>query len=71
MNEPINIMIEKVLKPVTCPAGLKHEDGIPYVTHSGILELFGLKLKVHRLSNGQSVIEEDSMREVLKKIGSL
>lgn len=38
---------------------------LPYPTHSGILELFGLQLKCHRLNTGEAIIEEASMRELL------
>jgi hypothetical protein len=39
---------------------------IPHVTHTGILELFGIKLFCHRLSNGQCVIEAESFEKIME-----
>lgn len=40
-------------------------DGIPYATHSGVWEFQGMKLRVHRLSDGKAIIEEESMLQFL------
>jgi len=42
---------------------------LPYATHSGEMELFGIKVKCHRLSTGKAVIEEESMRELMETVG--
>lgn len=41
-------------------------DDLPYATHSGVWEFQGMKLNVHRLSNGMTIIEEGSMRQLLE-----
>jgi len=38
------------------------DDGTPYATHSGVLDLLGSKLRVHRLSNGSAVINADDLK---------
>jgi hypothetical protein len=44
---------------------------LPYPTHSGELELFVVVVKCHRLSDGQTIIEESSMMLLLKHLGFL
>mgnify|MGYP006921463783 CR=1 FL=1 len=34
-----------------------NSDGIPYATHSGVLEIAGMKLRCYRLNTGQAVID--------------
>lgn len=43
-------------------------DGVPYATHSGVLELGPLDLQVFRLSDGRIVISEEAMAAFLKFI---
>lgn len=60
MASPIESAINAVVQPVANPRPSK--DGLPHVTHSGVLELLpGLKLNVFRLSNGQAIVDEESM----------
>ena len=33
--------------------------GLPHVTHEGVFEIMGHKMKCFRLSNGQAVFEKD------------
>ena len=42
---------------------------LPYATHSGELELFGVTIKCHRLSNGQTIIEAESMAAIFEMMG--
>jgi len=35
------------------------EPGLPYVTHSGVFEMMGEKMRCFRLSNGQAVFEKE------------
>jgi hypothetical protein len=37
------------------------EDGIPYATHEGVLNIGGLEFQVYQLSDGHRVISEESM----------
>jgi hypothetical protein len=41
-------------------------DGIPIVTHKGVLNLGGLSLQVFQLSNGLRVIPEEDMEQFFK-----
>ena len=63
---PIDRSIIAACKPVEPPADPK---GLPYPTHSGILNLGGIELRVHRLSTGQAIIEEESMKKFLEALG--
>lgn len=65
MNKPIPPIMQSVAWEIVDPPA-DTSSGLPYPTHSGVLDLGGLKLKCHRLSSGESIIEEDSMREFLK-----
>lgn len=40
-------------------------DDTPYATHEGSLDVLGVTLRVFRLSNGQAVIEEESLAALL------
>lgn len=40
------------------------DDGRPYATHSGVLEILGRKLRVYRLSDGKAVIHADDIHEL-------
>ncbi len=63
--KPIDAMLETVewtpTKRAENPAGPM--DGIPYATHSGVLEIAGAKLRCYRLNNGHTVFDADDMRE--------
>ena len=41
------------------------DDTMPYVTHEGVLDVGGMKLKVFQLSDGHRVIEAASMDRLL------
>lgn len=50
------------------PTGQANSDvaeEVPVAVWSGTIRLFGVDMKCHRLSNGQNVIEEESMRAFL------
>lgn len=40
-------------------------DDVPHSVWSGSFEVFGVDLKCHVLSNGQHIIEEASIRELI------
>ena len=44
-------------------------EDIPTVTHSGVWELGDLKLRVHRLDDGTSVIEAEDFKKALAWLG--
>ena len=57
---PIESMISDVLVPIDDPT---ISDDMPYATHSGVLNIMGVELKVYRLNTGQAIIDsEDMMR---------
>lgn len=41
------------------------DDNLPTAVWSGSFRLFGVDVRCHRLSNGQNIIEEDSMAALL------
>lgn len=47
------------------PAPEDLEPGTVYATHSGTLDVGGVLLRVHQLPNGQRVIDERSILELL------
>lgn len=56
MTTPIDKMLDAV--EWTAAQSLPPAEGL-YATHSGVLDLFGHKLKCHRLNNGQTVFDAD------------
>jgi hypothetical protein len=64
MRTPIETMIDgvvaEILPPDTAAEREKEyrETGTPYATHSGVLKIGDLELKVYRLNTGQSIIGE-------------
>lgn len=62
MKPPIEMLLDKLeWKPVEHGPAPDANAEIPHVTHSGVLDLLGCKMDVFRLSNGQTVISEESM----------
>jgi hypothetical protein len=45
-------------------------DGIPVVTHSGVLRVGDLEIEVYRLSDGQAVISQDGLVRFLEWLES-
>ena len=40
---------------------------LPVATHSGVLDIMGIKLRVYRLNTGEAVINEDDLAEFLNE----
>ena len=61
---PIEMMLEGVtwIARENVPP---QDDGIPYATHEGVLELMGVSMRVYRLSSGQAVVHADDMEQFL------
>lgn len=56
-RKPIDAVLDTVEWKAT---GAQPDDsGLPYATHSGVLELFGKKLRCHRLSDGRALFDAD------------
>lgn len=59
MSSPIDKMLDKIeWEPLE---GEAVEGDLPHATHSGILDLGGMKLRVFQLSDGKRVIEENDL----------
>lgn len=41
-----------------------NEDGLPFVTHTGILKILDVEITVHQLSNGMRVIPSEDMAKL-------
>lgn len=68
MSAAIETLINGVVQPIAGAA--PNADGVPYATHSGVLELVpGLKLNVYRLSTGQAIVDAESMQRFLAYMG--
>lgn len=68
MSTSIEAAIKAVVQPV--PDAVPDESGLPYVTHSGVLELApGLRVKVYVLSDGRPIIDEEGFAAFLRWLG--
>ena len=77
-KSPIEIMMDKEVNWEVLPPESSHErekefqkTGVPYSTHFGIFNLFGVDLRCHRLNTGQAVIETESMENLLAAMGAI
>lgn len=60
MKTPMDIMLEKVdWQVVTVDA--TNDDGLPVVTHSGVLDFAGYSLKCYQLDDGRAIIDADDL----------
>lgn len=50
------------------PTGQHPSGDLPYATHSGEMEIFGLCLRCYRLSTGEAIIHVDDMHALLELI---
>lgn len=65
MTTPIETLmagVEWELEPPQEPGDL------PHITHSGVLDLFGNKLRCYRLSNGQAVFHADDFKKMFSDV---
>lgn len=59
---PADAMMNTVeWKPIESDSALLVGDDLPYATHSGVLNLFGIDLKCFRLSDGRCVFDADDV----------
>lgn len=61
MTAPIDLILDGVQWKAEERTQASDADGLPHVTHSGVLDIAGFQLKVYRLSDGQAVIDADDM----------
>ena len=64
-------MIIDQAKWVEVDPPIDNEGDLPFPTHSGELELFGVTLKCHRLNTGQCIIEADSFNEMMRSMAKI
>ncbi len=57
-------------EPLCAPGACLDCDKVPTATHSGEMEFGGLKLKVHKLDNGQTVVDADDFKRLLEWMAS-
>lgn len=78
MRAPIDSLIDSVVKCNACGGpyardckclALGNDGEIPRATHSGDLYIGGIQLEVHILSDGQRVIDAESIRELIEGLG--
>lgn len=58
---PIEMMLDGMEWVAIPPEGEAPNDGIPFATHSGVLEIAGCSLRCYRLNTGEAVIEAEDM----------
>jgi len=56
MSTPMETMLERVEWTVESP---QESSELPHVTHSGVLDIAGHRLRVYRISTGQAIIDAD------------
>ena len=64
MKAPIEMMLDGVTWVPAVeerPTGPDNSDGIPFVTHEGVLDLMGYQLRCYRLSSGQTVFNAEDI----------
>lgn len=45
------------------------QEGIPHVTHSGILDVGGIKLRVFQLSDGKRIVDAEDIERLFTMVG--
>lgn len=63
--------IHPILEDVAWTEEPKHDSptlGFPYVTHSGVLDLAGVKLRCYRLSDGRAILDAEDIHAFLAGI---
>lgn len=58
-----NVAMKKVPPPEACG------DGIPYVTHQGVLDIAGFSLRCYRLNDGRAIIDRDDFHAFFEATG--
>ena len=59
MKTPVDALLDTVAWSET--GNQPSDDGMPYATQSGVLNIAGHSLRCYRLSNGQSVFHADDV----------
>lgn len=63
MKKPIDVMLDQVKwEPVTYKGNTDYSE-LPYVTHEGVLDIAGFKMRVMQLSDGQRIIDAEDFHK--------
>ena len=61
MKRPVDVLLDGVVWKQVSGEVVDQDDGIPYATHEGVLEVGGLSLRCYRLSDGRAVFNADDL----------
>ena len=64
----IDAFIDSIVTPVVYETPPDTSDGLPYVTHEGVIAIEGITLKVYVLSNGVRVIDKEDLENLFPDI---
>lgn len=67
MTRPVDMMFDGVAWVAAPPCA--SPDGLPTVTHEGVLDLAGQKLRVLQLSTGQRIIDAGDLDAFIASLG--
>jgi hypothetical protein len=63
MKMPIEKMLQQLAsEPLPEPDEADTCRGLPFATHSGVLEIMGHKLRCYRINTGETLIEASDMK---------
>lgn len=65
MSAPIDKLLDAVAWEMIPRVAAAQNSGLPFATHSGVLEIAGLKLLVYVLNTGERVFDAKSVAEML------
>lgn len=66
---PIETMLEGVAWQEQAPPEV--DCGIPYATHSGVLNLMGRNLRCFRLNDGRAIFDADDLADFFGALGDV
>ena len=65
MSTPVEALLNEVTWTVEPP---QEPGDLPHVTHSGVMELFGNRLRCYRLSDGRAIFDADDFTRTFESI---
>lgn len=64
MKTPIELLLDGVQWQEVSQRD-DNTDGLPWVTHEGVLEIAGAKLRCYRLNTGQAIFDADDVQDYI------
>lgn len=61
MASPIEILLDQAEWKEISGDRPERDDGLPWATHSGVLRIGSVPLRVYRLSNGKAIVDANDM----------